>query len=307
MLTLPLYQALKIKSSDDACDYFLSTIHESIRFWDYFVNWDKVFANTTRFNDQIATWNTLLGSENFETDLRQTIESNPEIVQSIPSLIVRDGQSSTIFQIADDRLNPLVSVREYDFSVPATTSELVDSAVHFFRMSGLGHLFTAKKITNLGDYLLGVEAGVDSNGRKNRGGTAMEAAVKQHISELCHKFGFQFMEQATEKKIQMEWGVKTNTGLSERRFDFAIWTKAKLVLIEVNFYSGGGSKLKATAGEYIELNNNLNELGQTFVWITDGAGWRPTHLPLRNAFDQVDYIFNLELLAQGALEEVLNI
>ncbi len=114
------------------------------------------------------------------------------------------------------------------------------------------------------------------------------------------------MEQATEKKIRDEWGVATSTGLSERRFDFAIWTKSKLVLIEVNFYSGGGSKLKATAGEYIELNQKLNEIGQTFVWITDGAGWRPTHLPLRNAFDQVDYIFNLDLLANGALEEVLN-
>jgi type II restriction enzyme len=305
MLTLPLYQALKIRSSDDACDYFLSTIHESIRFWDYFVNWRKVFANTSKFSAQIAIWNTLLGSDDFETDLRNAIELNPEIVQSIPSLIVRDGQSSSIFQIADDRLDPLVSVREYDFSIPATTAELIDSAVHFINMSGLGQLFTEKGITNLGDYLLGVEAGVDSNGRKNRGGTAMEAAVKQHISELCLKHGFQFMEQATEKKIQAEWGIATRTGLSERRFDFAIWTKQKLVLIEVNFYSGGGSKLKATAGEYIELNQKLNELGQTFVWITDGAGWRPTHLPLRNAFDQVDFIFNLELLAHGALEDVL--
>jgi len=306
MLTLPIYQALKITNSDDACDYFLSTIHDSIRFWDYFVNWEKVFSNTSKFDEQIAIWNTLLGSSDFETDLRKTIQSSPEIVQSIPSLIVRDGQASTVFQIADDRLDPLVSVREYDFSIPANTEMLVDSAVHFFRMSGLAQLFTSKKISNLGDYLLGVEAGVDSNGRKNRGGTAMEAAVKQHISELCNKHGFQFMEQATEKKIKAEWGIATSTGLSERRFDFAIWANQKLVLIEVNFYSGGGSKLKATAGEYIELNQKLNELGQTFVWITDGAGWRPTHLPLRNAFDQVDYIFNLELLAHGALNEVLN-
>ena len=306
MLTLPIYQALKIRNSDDACDYFLSTIHDSIRFWDYFVNWDKVFSNTLKFKKQIAIWNTLLASSDFENDLRATIRSNPEIVQSIPSLIVRDGQASTVFQIADDRLDPLVSVREYDFSIPANTDLLVDSAVHFVKMSGLADLFTAKKITNLGDYLLGVEAGVDSNGRKNRGGSAMEAAVKQHISELCNNHGFQFMEQATEKKIKAEWGIATSTGLSERRFDFAIWSNQKLVLIEVNFYSGGGSKLKATAGEYIELNQKLNELGQTFVWITDGAGWRPTHLPLRNAFDQVDYIFNLELLAHGALHEVLN-
>ncbi|MCF8547226.1 MAG: type II restriction endonuclease, partial [Microbacteriaceae bacterium] len=100
MLTLPIYKALKISNSDDACDYFLSTIHDSIRFWDYFVNWDKVFLNSSKFDKQIAIWNKLLGSSDFENDLRVTIQSNPEIVQSIPSLIVRDGQASTVFQIA---------------------------------------------------------------------------------------------------------------------------------------------------------------------------------------------------------------
>jgi len=307
MLNLPVYEALHIRSSDDACNRFLATIHDSIRFWDYFVNWEKVISNQKKFDSQIALWNTLLGSTDFETDLRVLIEANPEIVQSIPALIVRDGQSSMIFQIADDRMNPLVSVREYDFSIPASTSDLVQSAVHFIKMSGLSELFTSIRVSNLGDYLLGVEAGVDSNGRKNRGGTAMEAAVKQHISEICGKNGFKFMEQATEKKIKETWGVSTSTGVGERRFDFAIWANNKLTLIEVNFYSGGGSKLKATAGEYIDLNQNLRVIGQKFVWITDGAGWRPTHLPLRNAFDQVDYIFNLDLLAQGALEEVLDL
>ena len=121
MLKIPVYEALGIKSSDDACDRFLNTIHDSIRFWDYFVNWEKVVANQKKFDRQIAIWNTLLGTTDFEPDLQDLIESYPEIVQSIPALIVRDGQSSTIFQIADDRLNPLISVLEYDFSVPAST------------------------------------------------------------------------------------------------------------------------------------------------------------------------------------------
>lgn len=305
MKLLATHKALKLESADSAFDYLIRTLRESIRFWDYFVNWPKAFKNAESIAGLIGKWDSLLGSENFDTDLRLVIEANPGIVLTIPALAVRDGSSTSVFQIADDPANPLGTIRHYDFSEPATTKELVDSAVHFIKMSGIGTLLRNGIRGSVNDYVLGVEAGLDSNGRKNRGGSAMEAAVRQHIEEICHKHALRFIEQATDDRILQEWGIP-GTGNPGRRYDFAINAPKGPVIVEVNFYSAGGSKLKATAGEYKELAPRLQADGFTFVWITDGAGWHTAKAPLKSAFMEIDHVFNLELLAEGCLVDVIS-
>jgi len=73
------------------------------------------------------------------------------------------------------------------------------------------------------------------------------------------------------------------------------------VIFETNFYGGGGSKLKSTAGEYRDLFNVLNNKYK-FIWITDGYGWKSTARPLRETFNHNDYIISLDMIEKGVLD-----
>jgi type II restriction enzyme len=156
------------------------------------------------------------------------------------------------------------------------------------------------------DYAPGVEVGLDSNGRKNRGGPLMENLMEEFVRDTTNELNIEYMPQATAKKIKDNWGINVKVDKSSRIIDFAINNNGKLYFIEVNFYGGGGSKLKSTATEYIRMNEYWNNQGIEFIWITDGAGWKSTLKPLREYFDKADYLLNLEMLRDGVLKRILN-
>ena len=171
--------------------------------------------------------------------------------------------------------------------------------------SGIGELLKDKKIKNLLDYATGVEVGLDSNGRKNRGGTLMESLVEDFVAETCSELNIGYMAQATASKIKRDWNIDIKVDKSSRIIDFAINKNGKLYFIECNFYGGGGSKLKSTATEYVEMNKFWTEQGIEFIWVTDGAGWKSTLKPLREFFDKADYLLNLEMLKNDVLLKMI--
>lgn len=149
--------------------------------------------------------------------------------------------------------------------------------------------------------MIGVEAGLDSDGRKNRGGHAMEDIVEAFIADLCNKKKYRYLKEANSEKIKQEFGYDVPVDKSSRRYDFVIDNGKELYIVETNFYGGGGSKLKSTAGEYRNLFDVLSGKYK-FIWITDGHGWKTTARPLRETFDHNDYLFNLTMLEKGILE-----
>ena len=166
-----------------------------------------------------------------------------------------------------------------------------------------------KKIKNFVDYVFGVEVGLDSNGRKNRGGTLMEQIVEVLVyNSISKNANLEFMPQATPKKIKSEWGCLVHVEKSASRYDFAVFNKStkKLFLIETNFYNGGGSKLKSVCGEFKTLQNELSPQGIEMIWVTDGKGWLTTQRPLEETFNNNDYVLNLYLLKKGILDEIFN-
>ncbi len=283
---------------------FVHTLRPSLKLWDYFVNWDKVFRNTREFEIQLNLWNFLLGKDDFDSEFLVLLESHPEIVKCLPSLVVRDGAGSSSFSMVENIGDLKAPEAKFDFSVPATTNELRMSALNFVKRSGLIRLFARDGVKNLVDYVLGVEAGVDSNARKNRSGTAMEAVVGEYIQGIAAKNQLEFIEQATPQAIRAKWGFEVPVDKSSRRFDFAISDGARLILMEVNFYGGGGSKLKATAGEYIGLAELVAVPNVDFVWVTDGEGWKTTLLPLRAAYEKLNYVWNLSWLSRNYLLDI---
>lgn len=293
-----------ITDSDSAFDDLIATLRSSLTTWDYFVNWEKVSGNAKALESQLAILNGLIGAKDFDSAFDSMLQAHPGVVSAIPSLLVRDGSGKLTFSIVQDPDDLSAPDLEFDFTQPANTPQLRKAALDFVKSSGIIELFGGSGVTDLKDFIRGVEAGLDSNGRKNRSGKSMERVVDGYLEMFTANNGLEYLEQATPRDIEEAWGFKVPSDKSSRSFDFAITDKKSLALMEVNFYGGGGSKLKATAGEYKGLHDFLAAAGHKFVWVTDGAGWRATHKPLREAFDHLDYLWNLEWLNRGYLSDL---
>jgi len=300
----PKVRAAGLTNAEVAFEDFVSSLRPSLKLWDYFVNWDKVFRNTRDIEIHLNIWNFLLGKDNFDEEFDVLLTEHPQIVKALPSLVVRDGAGSSRFSVIQN-INDLSAPEiSFDFSKPASSPEQRQAALTFVRESGLIRLFAKDGVKNLVDFVLGVEAGVDSNARKNRSGTSMETVVSEYLKVFTSKRNLEFISQATPSVIKAKWGFTVPADKSSRRFDFAISDGSKLVLMEVNFYGGGGSKLKATAGEYIGLGALLDMPNIDFVWVTDGQGWLTTLLPMKSAYEKLDYVWNLKWLGQDYLSDL---
>jgi type II restriction enzyme len=295
-----------ISSYEAGFEDFYKTLRPSLKPWDFFVNWSKVYENSKSIEADLIIWNQILGKNDFDNNFRALLRKNPNLVKSIPSLIVRDGAGSMEFSIIEDKNDLTKPDSFFDFSKPANSDQAIEDALRFVKNSGLAELFQGKRISNLVDYMIGVEAGLDSNGRKNRSGTGMESVVEAYLTNFVNKKKLDFIRQATPTKIKAKWGFSVPVDKSSRAFDFAISDGSKLVLMEVNFYGGGGSKLKATAGEYKGLFDLLKIPNTQFVWVTDGDGWKTTRRPLEEAYKHIDYIWNLNWLARGYLDDLFD-
>lgn len=293
-----------IVDSDSAFDNLLSTLRPSLTTWDYFVNWEKVSTNAKLLEKQLTLLNGLICAADFDKAFDSLLQAHPYVVSAIPSLLVRDGSSKLRFSIVEDAQNLSAPDLEFDFAQPANTPLLRKAALDFVRSSGIIELFGSSGVADLNDFVRGVEAGLDSNGRKNRSGKSMERVVDGYLGTFTASNGLEYLCQVTPSDVKEAWGFDVPTNKSIRSFDFGITDRKTLVLMEVNFYGGGGSKLKATAGEYKGLHDFLVGAGHKFLWVTDGAGWRPTHKPLKEAFDHLDYLWNLSWLNRGYLSEL---
>lgn len=295
---------LNCNGDDEVFDCLVKNLKPSILLWSYFVNWDKVFENTKKIEIALNNLNYLVGKDNFDDEFRFLVKQNPEAIKAIPALVVRDGNGSSRFQILVDYKHKKFVYEEYDFGKENPTDEDIEKYLMFVKESGLKDLIASQKIKNLVDYMIGIEAGLDSNGRKNRGGHCMENIVEFFIDDLCKRNGFEYLKEATAEKIKLQWGFDVPVDKSSRRYDFVVKNGTELFLFETNFYGGGGSKLKSTAGEYRNLFDVLDGKYK-FIWITDGFGWKTTQRPLRETFNHNEYLFTLDMVEKGILDELL--
>ncbi len=278
-------------------NHLVSTFKSSIKTWDYFVNWNKVFANSAELEISLNKLNYLLGKDNLRDEFYKLYESNTDIAKALPILLaVREGKLEVYDKISK-------TSEFYDFLSENTGA---DKCFDFLDKSGLVKLFQKDGIKNLVDYVIGVEVGLDSNGRKNRGGSLMEEIVGLFLEDFCKQNNLAYMPQARPSQIKARWGFDIKIDKSERSFDFAVYNPQnnKIKLFETNFYNGGGSKLKAVCGEFKSLYDELKAQNIEFIWVTDGLGWHTAKRPLEEVYNHNDYVFNLNMLEAGALDEL---
>jgi type II restriction enzyme len=302
-----LTKLLNLPSDDALFEYFTNTLKlKGITQWDYFVNWDKVYRGITPFEKELNLLNVLIGKDDIFTELTELILEYPKVVNAIPLLLAIRFKTKKAqeFNILIDPVN--YQYDNFDLSIKEPNQEEAESIATFFINSGLGKLVQDKKVKSLVDFATGVEVGLDSNGRKNRGGHQMENLVERYIQEVCTELDLPYLKEANAKAIRETWGIEIQVDKSSRRIDYVINKDGKLFFFEVNFYNGGGSKLKSTATEYVKMNEYWNQQGIEFIWITDGAGWLTTLKPLREYFDKAENLLNLEMLKNSTLRDIIH-
>lgn len=304
MKYIDFYKTQKI-SEKDAFQGFIGTLKPSIKNWEYFVNWNKVNKNLQSLDKELDSLNKLFQSKDLKKDFIKLVSDNPSIIKTLPVLLaVRENKTIII-----DYTSKNVELFELDFSkTQKLSSSELEKYYTYFEKTGLINIFKNNKITNIKDYAYGIEVGLDSNGRKNRGGTLMENTVEVFIKKVTtENKNLEYIPQATATAIKQKWNYTVKFEKSQRSFDFAIYNKQtkKLTLIETNFYNGGGSKLKAVCGEFKDLFQELKRQNIEFVWITDGEGWHTTKRPLEEVYNSTNHIFNIHMLEQGILKDIL--
>lgn len=294
---------IKCSNPLEIFQYLQNTLAESITSWEYFVNWAKVLRNFRNIEVNLNILNFLIGKDNPEEELHYLIQEYPKLASTIPILLACRESN---FKILTSYLQGDLIYENFNFSkINQLHEDEIHKIIELVQKTGILELFKNKIIKSVPDYVLGIEVGLDSNGRKNRSGTTMETMVEVHLKKICQDHNLLIMIQATSLKLAQQWGVQIKMDKSTRRFDFAIKNENTLYLIETNFYGGGGSKLKATAGEYKGLFYFISLQGHKFIWITDGLGWKTALRSLEETFNYIDYTFNLNMVAAGLLTEVI--
>jgi len=239
----------------------------------------KVKNNVTEIEIKLNQLNFLLNKSDLKRAVQDLFKQNKDCFSVLNVLCaVRDNRATI-----DKESKEIIYLSEY-FKTP-------DSIFHFLTETGLANLFINKNLTNLVDYVFGVEVGLDTNARKNRGGSVMEALISKAFTDNNIPF-------STEVRDREIVGFPDNS-FDKKKYDFIIKTTKNTYLIETNFYNGGGSKLNEVARSYTDLANNINKLdGFEFVWITDGLGWQDAKNKLQEAFKHIPHIYNLTTLSE---------
>lgn len=277
---------------------WLSNFSYSIADFGYYIDFNKVYKNVDSIKIELNILNSLIGSKNIETDFENLISKYPETLKCIPILLA--VRESEIFAGENGE------VKLYTFDKNVNT---IDEYKLFMKKTGLFDLLSNHIINNLYDYVTGVETGLDSNGRKNRGGHQMEDLVESYIQKAGFKRDENYFKEMYVSEVSRKWNIDlsavSNQGKMEKRWDFVVKTDNCIYLIETNFYGSGGSKLNETARSYKTIATEMkNVKGAKFVWFTDGAGWKSAARNLEETFDVLDDIYSINDMQNGIMKEV---
>lgn len=279
-------------------DEWFGTFRESIATWRYYTDFEKVYKNTEFIKDELNILNGLIGRGNIEAEFRRIVNKFPSVLKAIPILLAKREYE---IKITDAERNYI-----FNFKNPNYT---VDEYVRFMYNTGLFNLMQNHIIHSLVDYVMGVEVGMDTNGRKNRTGDAMEDLVESYLVKAGFKKDESYFKEMYRSEIENRWGIDlsniSNTGKTEKRFDFVIKVGDNIYAVETNFYGSNGSKLNETARSYKNLTIESKGINNfTFVWFTDGIGWRSARHNLEETFDVLDNLYCISDLENGVADRI---
>lgn len=279
-------------------EIWLASMKESISGYKYYVDFEKVHSNIETIKTELNILNTLIGSKNIESEFIKLVGKYPEVIKCVPLLLA--VRAREIYAMDDE------GEHKYNF---VNMNYPIEKYCYFMRETGLFNLLEEHIVSNLVDYATGVETGLDSNARKNRGGHQMEQLVETYLRRMKEKGLLDYFKEMNTKEISDKWGLNlsniTNKGKTVKKFDFVVKTVSKVYAIETNFYASSGSKLNETARSYKNLSIESQQVSDfEFVWVTDGKGWMAARNNLEETFDIMEHLYNIKDLEDGVFERV---
>lgn len=276
-------------------DLWRSKFRKSISSYDYYVDFEKVVKNVEDIKIELNILNSLVGSKNIESDFEKVVSKYPETLKCIPILLA--VRADELYAQDED------GAFDYNFK---NINQSVEQYKIFMKKTGLFDMLENHIVNNLVDYVYGVETGLDSNGRKNRGGHQMEDLVERYIKKAGFIKDVNYFKELKTTEMEKMWNldlsVLSNKGKVVKRFDFVIKTESTIYAIETNFYASQGSKLNETARSYKMIAQEAEEIeGFKFVWFTDGLGWQSARENLRETFDIMEHIYNIDDLENNII------
>lgn len=277
---------------------WLETFRSSICDYKFYIDFEKVYGKVDNIKVELIILNSLIGSKNIESDFKNLVAEYPKVLKCIPILLA--VRSREIYAIDSDG--------EYWFNF-VKQNYSIDEYIMFMRKTGLFSLISDHLINNLVDYVTGVEVGLDSNGRKNRGGHLMEDLVESYLIKAGLVKGIDYFKEMYLSDVEKQWNLNlsniSNQGKAKKRFDFVVKKGETAYAVETNFYSSGGSKLNETARSYKTIALEAKEIdGFAFVWFTDGQGWKSARNNLEETFDVLDNMYCITDLENGIVKEL---
>lgn len=278
---------------------WLAQFRKSIADYQYYIDFGKVFTNVDSIKVELNIMNSLIGSKNIEIEFDKLVTSYPNILKCIPILIAKREMDIEVLD-EDGSFCYNFRIMNYD----------IEQYKVFMRKTGIFNLLENRIIGSLVDYVTGVETGLDSNGRKNRGGHLMENLVEAFIKKAGFKKDSTYFKEMyiheIENKFSIDLSSISNQGKAEKRFDFVVKTPSMVYGIETNFYGSSGSKLNETARSYKTITLETKDLTDfTFVWFTDGQGWNSARNNLEETFDVLEHIYNINDLENGIINKIM--
>ena len=260
---------------------FMSQLRETNATLDFYCDFPKIARNVADIEISLNMLNFLIGKGNLREAVQSLWNRDPHVFEVMDILIATRKKDDKKYIDNDGSMHSVHSL----FSS-------VDGVMKFLEGTGLDKLFKNKEVKDLVDYVFGVETGLDTNARKNRSGDITETLV----ARIFDNAGIRYREQVSSKEFP---SIAAALGTDQKVFDFVITANGKTYLIEVNFYSGGGSKLNEVARSYTDVAPKVNGVhGFEFVWITDGIGWNSARNKLEEAFAAIPSIYNLTTISE---------
>lgn len=299
------------KTLEEKLHLFEEHLLETNRGFNFYVDWNNVIGLDC-YTIELHALDSLIGrKEDFDYMFTTLLHRVPSVVKTFPFLFAlskaeRESVTSGegYLQVVGTEIDS-EDLQQYTFhAAESFTEEQVHSYLEFFEQMGLKHLFQNILERSTIDYVIGVLVGLDSNGRKNRGGIAFELACEPIIRDVCSHYEVEVITQKQFKTLQKA-GITIDEDIANRKADFILTKGTKCMNIEVNFYSGTGSKPEEIIDSYINRQADLHRNNIDFALITDGNCWRGTTNQLQKGFRHLNYLMNYKMLKNGVLEEII--
>ena len=282
-------------------DEWLLTMKDSVASWTYYTDFRKVYENVSKIKIELNILNSLIGSKDIENEFIDIVQKYPNVLSVIPILLAKREKE---IKVNDTNGNYVFNFVNINYSI--------DQYTLFMKNSGLFELLQHHIINNLVDYVLGIEVGMDTNGRKNRTGDVMEDLVESYLIKAGLKKNVSYFKEMYLSEIENKFNINlsaiSNKDKTEKRFDFVfIGAFGTIFACECNFYGSSGSKLNETARSYKNIaieSKGINNF--EFVWFTDGIGWNSAKHNLEETFEVLDNLYNLEDLNNGIINKLVD-